>query len=156
MVHNLLRVQHKWALLTRLLRREGADARTLGRIYVALVQVVFLYELEMWVMTSHIGRALGGFQQRVACSLMAQKPQRGFDGRWVYPLIAEATEEAGLQEVETYISLHQNTVAQFFETRPIMDLCLAEDSRPRSQIFNRWWDQEGFDLEWMRTADQEA
>ena len=34
--------------------------------------------------------------------------------------------EAGLQEVETYVSRRQNTVAQFIVTRPIMDLYLVE------------------------------
>ena len=35
--------------------------------------------------------------------------------------------EAGMQEVETYISRHQNTVTQFIATRPIMDLCLVAE-----------------------------
>ena len=35
-----------------------------------------------------------------------------------------------MQEVETYVSCHQNTVAQFIASRPIMDLCLAAVRRP--------------------------
>ena len=37
----------------------------------------------------------------------------------------EGVEEAGLQEVDTYLSLRKSTVAQFIATIPIMDLCLA-------------------------------
>ena len=70
-VRNLLRAQQKWALLSRVLGREGADARTLGRIYVVVVQVVLMYGSEMWVMTPHIGRVLGRFHHRVDCSLAA-------------------------------------------------------------------------------------
>ena len=32
-----------------------------------------------------------------------------------------------MAEVETYVSFHQNKVSQFITTRPIMELCLAED-----------------------------
>ena len=48
-------------------------------------------------------------------------------------------EEAELQEVYTYVSRHQNKIAQFIATRPIMDLCLAEERRPGSRVSNRWW-----------------
>ena len=64
--------------------------------------------------------------------------------------------EAGLQEVETYISCLQNTVTQYIETRPIMDLCLAGKRRPGARVAKRWWEQEGMDLVEMRTVDREA
>ena len=62
-------------------------------------------------MKTRIGRVLVGFYHRVACRLTGQKPFRGRDGRWVYPPLTEAMEEAGLQEVETYISHLQKSVA---------------------------------------------
>ena len=40
----------------------------------------------------------------------------------MYPPMEEAMAEAGLEEVETYVSCHQNTVAQFVATRTIMDV----------------------------------
>ena len=64
--------------------------------------------------------------------------------------------EAGLQEVETYVSRCQNIVAQCIATRPIMDLCLAAERRPGSRVANRWWEQDGLDLEGMRTTAREA
>ena len=64
--------------------------------------------------------------------------------------------EAGLQEVETYISHHQNTVAQYIATRPIMDLCLAKKRRPGPRVAKSWWEQEVLDFVGLRTADQEA
>ena len=62
--------------------------------------------------------------------------------------------EAGLQESETHISHHQNTLAKYIATRPIMSLCLAEKQRPGKMVEMRWWEQEGLDLEGMRTAAQ--
>ena len=46
MVRNLRRTRQKWAQLTQILSREGADAQTLGHIYLAVVQLVLLYRSE--------------------------------------------------------------------------------------------------------------
>ena len=48
--------------------------------------------------------------------------------------LEDATAEAGQQEVETYVSHRQNTVAQFIATRPIKDLCLAAARRQESRV----------------------
>ena len=37
-VRNLRRARQKWAQLNRIFSREGSDARTLGHIYLAVVQ----------------------------------------------------------------------------------------------------------------------
>ena len=79
--------------------REVSDARNLGRIYAAVVQVVMLYRLEMGVTTMHIGRVLGVSHHRVARRLTGRQPQRGRVGGWVYPLLEEAMAEEGFQEV---------------------------------------------------------
>ena len=64
--------------------------------------------------------------------------------------------EAGLQELDTYVSRHQKIVAQYIATRPIMDLCLAAKRRPGTRVEMLWWEQEGLYLEEMRIAAQEA
>ena len=52
-----------------MLSREGADARTLGYIYLAVVQSVMIYGSETWVMTPRIGRVLGRSHHRGAIRL---------------------------------------------------------------------------------------
>ena len=89
-VHNFRREQQKWARLSRVLNREGADAQTLGRIDVEVVQAVMLYGSEMWVMTLRTGRVLGGLYNRVARRMTWRKPHRRRDGEWVYPPLEEA------------------------------------------------------------------
>ena len=74
---------------------------------------------------------------------------------WVYPPLAEAMSKAGLQEIETYFTHHQNTVSQYIATRPIMDMCLAADRSPGTRVSKQWWEQEGLDLEGMNTEAQE-
>ena len=60
--------------------------------------------------------------------------------------------EAGLQEVDTYVSRRQNTVTNFIASRLIMELCLAAAWSPGSRVANRWWEQDRFELEGMRKA----
>ena len=74
----------------------------------------------------------------------------------MYTLLEEAMEEAGLQEVETYVSQPQNKVVQFIVTRTIMGLCIAVERYPGSRVANPWWDQEDLKLEGMCTEAWEV
>ena len=136
-VNNLWRARQKWVRLTRVSSREGADARTSGQIYLAVVHLVMLYRSDTWVMTPHIGRVWGISHHRVSHRLTGRQTWKGRDGLWVYLPLEDAMAEAGLQEVETYVSCLQNIVAQFISTRPIMDLCLAEERRQESRVANQ-------------------
>ena len=90
-------------------------------------------------MSPWIGKALGGFHHQLIRRLMGRMPHPSGDGVLTYPPLGEATEEAGLQEIETYIACRQNTVAQYIATRPIMDLCLVVERRPGVQVLRQWW-----------------
>ena len=136
-VHKFLQSPQKWARLSMVLIREGAHAWKLGIIYVAVVQVIFLYGLDTWVMTLHIRRVLGRFHRKVVCRLTGRQTIRGQDGGWVYTPAEESMAEAVLQEVENYFYRKQNTAAYFISTRPIMDLCLTSGRRPGSRSTTR-------------------
>ena len=95
-----------------------------------VVQLVIIYRSETWVMTPRIGIILGILHHRVAHEIMGRRPQIVCNGLWVYPPLEDAMAEAVFQEVQTYVSLHQNKVAQFIATRPIMYLSLEVDRGP--------------------------
>ena len=95
----------------------------------------------------YIGSVLGGFHHRVASRLTGRQPWQGRDRVWVYLPLDDVMAEVELQEVETYVSRRQNTVAQFIASRPIMDLCLAAERRPGPRVSKRWWEQDGVDVE---------
>ena len=46
--------------------------------------------------------------------------------------------ESGLKEMDTYVSIRHNTVAQYIETRPIMELCLEAKRRPGARVAMQW------------------
>ena len=82
-VRNIWRARQKWAWLNRILSREGDNARNLGQIYLAVVQLVMLYGLETRVLTPHMKRVLGGFHHRVNRRLTVRQPRRVQGGGWV-------------------------------------------------------------------------
>ena len=50
-VLNLIKDQKSWARLTRILVWEGAYPRVYGVFFKALVQAVFIFRSETWVLT---------------------------------------------------------------------------------------------------------
>ena len=61
-----------------------------------------------------------------------------------------------IQEVDTYVTRRQNTVAKLSVTSPIVDLCLAVAQRPGARVPKHWWEEEVLDLEGIRTLDRTA
>ena len=82
-------------------------------------------------MTPRIGRALGGYQHRVAQQIMGRQP---------------AMQETGFEEIGGYVLKRQNTVVQYIVTRQILDLCEETVRMPGMWVGKRWWEQEGLDL----------
>ena len=93
-VHNFRRVRQKRSWMSIVLSREVVDARTLRRVYVAVVQNVVIYGFEMWVMTPNIGRVLGRFHHRVAHKFTGRQPWRVRDSGWLYLPLVDAMSEA--------------------------------------------------------------
>ena len=62
--------------------------------------------------------------------MAGMRPKHQRYGTWVYKPIGAALEMVGLEEIEVYIARRHNTVARYIATRPIMDLCLAEERKP--------------------------
>ena len=62
--------------------------------------------------------------------------------------------EAGLTDVQTSINRRQNTVAQYIDTRPILDLCEGATQREGVWVTLRWWDQTGIDCEKAKARER--
>ena len=71
---NLQRAYKKWARLTRVMIREGADVRTSVHINLVIVQSVIMYGLETWVTTPRIGRVFGRLHHRVDHRMTGRQP----------------------------------------------------------------------------------
>ena len=126
---NLRRARGKWGQLAKILGREGSDRRTVGRFYVAVVQSVLIFRSKMWVVSPRLDKLLNSFHRYVVRQMSGMVPKLQRDGTWVYTPIGAALEMVGLEDIGVYIARHQNTVAQYIETCPIMDLCLMAERK---------------------------
>jgi len=143
---NLKKTRQRWARVSRVLAREGADARVSGMFYKAVIQSVLLYSCETWVITPSVLKALAGFHNRMARRLSGKRPYfLRREERWIYPPLAEAMEAATLYPIEHYISARQATMVDNVATRPILDLCRESKRLSGSTRRTLWWTQAGLE-----------
>ena len=64
-IANIQKTRKSCSRMDLILGWEGADTRILGHIYIVVVHSILLFGLEIWVVTPHIKRILGGFHQSV-------------------------------------------------------------------------------------------
>ena len=86
-VTNFQKAWKRWAWLSRIIGREGADPQTYTTFYKAVVQANLLFGAEVWIMFPRIGKTQGGFLRRVDCRLEGMCPRWDTADRWVYPLL---------------------------------------------------------------------
>ena len=81
-VVNLKKVRNSWARMTRMLGWEGDNPRVSRMFFNAVVQVLFIFWLETWVLTPCMGQALGSFQHRFARRIIVRQPNKREEGGW--------------------------------------------------------------------------
>ena len=63
--------------------------------------------------------------------MKGRQPYQRSGGGWFYLTLEEATQETGLEMIDTYIALFQNIIYQYIYTNPILEMCLEVDQRLR-------------------------
>ena len=134
MLANLQKSQKQWACISWVLGWEGADTRTSGNFYKALVQLTLPFGTETWVMSPRIVKNPGGFHHRVALQMELMRLRQDTTGMWVYPPLYTVMMTLGLEEVDTYVPCFHNTVTQYIVTCLIMDLYLASERCPELRV----------------------
>ena len=74
--------------------------------------------------------------------ITGKQPRCGGGGKWTYPPLKEAMQEAGIEGIWKDVTRRNNIVAQYIATRPIMDLCERAMQRVGARVSRRWWNQE--------------
>ena len=110
------------------------------------MQAVLLSWAETWIVTPSMERALCSIQHRVAQRLTGRHPRRRGSGSCEYTSLEETILEAGFEGIGKYITMRQNTAAQYIVTRPILDLCERSAWRSGERVSLRWWEQASLDL----------
>ena len=92
----LARARARWGRVGKVLTSVGANARTMGFFYKALVQAVLLYGSESWTISTGTLQKFRSFHARVARYICKKHIRQLEDEIWVYPSTSEVLEEAGL------------------------------------------------------------
>ena len=58
-----------------------------------------------------------------------------------------AMEEAGFEDIETYVTRSQNRFAQYIVTQLNLEICNWSAGRPGVWVSRRWWEKDILDLE---------
>ena len=81
-VDKLWKARSRWAYLSRILGREGADPWNSVNFDKAVVQANIFFGSDASVMTLRIGRTLSGFHQSVSRRLVRMRPKQHMTGQW--------------------------------------------------------------------------
>ena len=138
-VSNLARAKTVWRRMSRIISREVATPRVSVFFFKAMIQAVLLFGSETWVVTPHMGTALGGFQTQVDRRLMGHLSWRTKDRTCKYTSAAVAREAAGFLAMEEYVSQSQNTVAQYIATQSLLEMCEGSERSHGARVGIRWW-----------------
>jgi len=138
---NLSRARERWRHVSRVLVRDGADAKSIGKFYVVVVMAVLLYGAESWVFTVHIRTTLAGFHNRIVRRIVGMQ-RRLVQGRFESPPLDDAYRATGLKPIDYYIENRQRTVLRSVVGRPILQLVrntVRRTGTSHRQIY--WWDR---------------
>ena len=140
---NLAKARKRFARISTLIAREGADSAIGGRIYVAAVLAVLLYGSETWVWTSRMLNSIRGFHHRACRRLADKRPMRRQNGTYQYCSADEAMRICKLSPIQVYIARRRQTVLAYVVKRPIYKLCrepvLSLGTLTRTKF---WWEQD--------------
>ena len=95
--------------------RERSNAWTSRSSFKAVVKDTLLFGSKNWLMNPRVGWNLEGFRKRVDQFLAGMRPQRDIMGRELYLPVEVVMSETGLEEVEKYVLLYQNTIDNYIK-----------------------------------------
>ena len=99
--------------MSRILIREGAYPKVSGHFFKAVVQAVLIFGADMSVVTPRMELSLNIFHQRVTIRITERQTRRRGDRSLDYPPLAAEMTEAGFEDIRTYFTRRQNTVAYY-------------------------------------------
>ena len=138
----LKRAREKWGRIAGILNAEGANPKTMGYFYKAIVQAILLYGSETWTLTRNILKRFDSFHARVARYLTGRHIRQLEDGTWFCPPTTEVLEEAGLFSIGEYIRRRRRTVRPFVRQRPLYRACLRSKALGTNIAKVVWWELE--------------
>ena len=146
-LHNIHRARRRWAHVSKVLCRQGADTKISGYFYKAVCQSVLLYGCETWVVSDKILRSLNGFHHRVARRLSGL-PFRldPITGEWIRSAANLALQRSGLLALPEYILRRRRYLVNWIQDRPLLQLTRNLFGGAGGSQCSYWWSSYPNDL----------
>ena len=138
-VDNLSNLQKKWARMSWILGWEGADTRTSGTFFKAVVQAILLFGSETRVVITCIFCTLGGFQNWIGLQLKGIQPRCKPNISWVYPPLGETMEAEGMGTAKDYITWRHNMTVHYITTWKILKIYMGTKRMVVLMESMHWW-----------------
>jgi hypothetical protein len=112
--NNVKKARAKWACLSRVLSREGANPKIMAQFYISIVMSVLLYGSETWVITAENYKGLEKFHNTVARKI-ARLPIKYDVGQeeWIRPSMEQVFQLSGLSPLYDYLYQRRQYVQEF-------------------------------------------
>ena len=137
---NIKKAQAKWASLSRLFVRQGANVKMMAQFYLTVVQNVLLFGAETWTLTERELSLLSSFHNRCVRGITRRWIKLDIEeGRFECPDMRITFEQAGLERIEKYISKRKATITPYAKTRALYRKCLMTKKTPSSAHKVVWW-----------------
>ena len=139
----LSKAKSRWWRMARILKHEGANAKTMAKFYMAIIQAILLYGAESWALTRGHLRKLNSFHLRSVRYMTGKHIRKRENDSWEYPNHEDLLTECRLKEIGHYIEQRRNTLGQYLRTHKIELMHEANRTRTPSRNIkkNLWWNQ---------------
>ena len=91
------------------MKREGANAKTIAKFYLAVVQAVLLYGADSWTISQKNLTKLRSFYHQAVRYMTGKHIRKIGENEWEYPDHGYLLEKCKLFSIDTYIERHRGT-----------------------------------------------
>jgi hypothetical protein len=148
---NLKKARQRWNCIANILKREGANAKIMAKIYMVVVQAVLLYGADSWAVSEMNLRKLRTFHHRAIRYMTGQHIKKLPNGVWEYPDHNLLERECGLFPMDIYLERRRGTLMAYLAEHRTEVLEKAIELTPPARNSNKvlWWRQSYLDKEEM-------
>ena len=141
--NQIKKARAKWNSIASILKREGADAKTMATFYRTVIQAVLLYGAESWCVSETNLRKLRAFHHRAVRYMTGRHIRKLGEGRWEYPNHEQLRKKCELLRIEEYIEKRKGNLRTFLmkERKELWEE--VKKTRPPARDVKKilWWEQ---------------
>ena len=137
------KARQQWNCIANILKREGANAMTMAKFYMAVVQAVLLYGSDSWVITNRNWKKLRAFHNNALRYMTGRHIRKLDDGTWQHPCHKDLQWKCGLFDIETYVERRRGTLRKYLEDnrKELMNEAARTSTPARNPNKILWWKQ---------------